>query len=100
MRAEIKAHRIHRKSQHSLQDTAKELNPIISGWFNYYDKYTTSDLERFRDYLNHMLVARTMCKYKKLRGHKTKANLFISKIIESSPNLFVHWRKETMISVA
>ena len=92
MHAEIRSYKILRKSQHSLSDIAKELNPNLRGWFNYYGKYTPSALERFKDYLQDRIVAWSMRKYKKLRGHKVRAIVFVRKIRETSPNLFVHWK--------
>jgi len=100
MQAEIRSHKIHRKSHCSLSDIAKELNPILSGWFNYYGKYTPSALERLKDYLHYRLVAWAMHKYKKLKGRKTMASLFIKKIKTTSPNLFVHWKAEKIAMVA
>ena len=92
MRAEIRSYKIHQKSQHSLKDIAKKLNPIVSGWFNYYGRYIPSSLERFKSYLHYRLVAWAMRKYKKLRGRKTRASEFIYRVKEQSPYLFVHWR--------
>jgi RNA-directed DNA polymerase len=92
MYAEIRSYKIHRKSQHSLKDIAKKLNPIVSGWFNYYGRYTPSALGRFKSYLHYRLVAWAMRKYKKLRSSKTKASQFIYMIKGENPYLFVHWR--------
>jgi RNA-directed DNA polymerase len=93
MCAKIRSYKIHRNSQHSLKDIAKKLNPIVSGWFNYYGRYTPSALERFKNYLDQRLVAWAMRKYKKLKGRKTKAYQFINRIKEENLSLFVHWRK-------
>jgi hypothetical protein len=100
MHAEIRRSKILRKSQYSLSDIAKELNPILRGWFNYYGKYTPSALERFKDYLQDRIAAWAMRKYKKLRGHKVRAILFIKKIRETSPNLFFHWKSRPTAMVA
>lgn len=92
MRAEIRSYKIHQKSQHSLKDIAKKLNPIVSGWFSYYGRYIPSALEGFKSYLHYRLVAWAMRKYKKLRGRKTRASEFIYRVKEENPYLFVHWR--------
>jgi hypothetical protein len=39
------------------------------------------------------LVAWAMRKYKRLKGHKIRASLFLESIAERHPDLFVHWRK-------
>ena len=36
-----------------------------------------------------------MRKYKRLKGHKTRASLFVEQFAERQPYLFVHWQKGT-----
>ncbi len=45
---------------------------------------------------NKSLVAWAMNKYKRLKRHKTRAGKFIENLSVKSPNLFAHWRKETV----
>jgi len=42
---------------------------------------------------NKTLVAWAMRKYRRLKGHKTRASLFIEGIAKRRPELFVHWRR-------
>jgi hypothetical protein len=44
-------------------------------------------------HFNKTLTAWSMHKYKKLKGHKTRAFTFIRKISEEKPNLFEHWKR-------
>ena len=39
------------------------------------------------------LVAWAMRKYKKLKGHKTRAGQFLEKISEENSKLFAHWKR-------
>ncbi len=100
MHAKIRGYKIHRRTQHSLEYIAKELNPILRGWFNYYGQYTPSALRSFKWYLDRKLAAWAMRKYKKLKGHKVMAVLFIQRIKGTNPNLFAHWkiRKTKMVA--
>lgn len=91
MHAKTRSYKIHRRTQDSLEAIAKELNPILRGWFNYYGHYTPSALKKLRWHLDQTLAAWARRKYKKLKVHKTKAIYFIQKIKESKPNLFAHW---------
>ena len=42
---------------------------------------------------NKMLVAWAMRKYRRLKGHKTRASRFLEQLSEKKPYLFVHWQK-------
>jgi len=33
-----------------------------------------------------------MCKFKKFRGRKTKAAVFLEGLYKKQPNLFAHWK--------
>jgi RNA-directed DNA polymerase len=44
-------------------------------------------------HFNKTLVAWAMRKYKKLKGHKTRAAIFLQDIARRQPGLFVHWKK-------
>ena len=39
------------------------------------------------------LVAWAMRKFKRLKGHKTRASLLLERIAEKQPHLFVHWQR-------
>ena len=42
--AELRALRIHRRTDLSLDDLARWLNPIVAGWMNYYGRFYRSAL--------------------------------------------------------
>ena len=37
-----------------------------------------------------------MRKYKRLKGHKRRAGLFLESVAERQPHLFVHWQNGTV----
>ncbi len=92
MRAKIRAQKFYRHSELSLNDIAKEFNPILRGWIEYYGKYHKSALNSVFRYFNKTMVTWATRKYKKLKGGKTKGSIFMQKIAKREPNLFVHWK--------
>lgn len=79
------------RTDKSLEEIAKESNPILQGWINYYGQYNPTELEPVFRHFNRTLVIWAMRKFKKLRGRKTKATLFMEKISKRQPQLFAHW---------
>ena len=57
----------------SLQDIASKLNPILRGWIAYYGRFQPSALGPLFRYINKLLVAWAMRKYKRFRTSKTRA---------------------------
>jgi group II intron reverse transcriptase/maturase len=91
MRAKVKKLKVRRYTHLNLVEIAQELNPILSGWLNYYGKYTRSAMYGVWRHVNKTLVRWARRKYKSLRHHKTKASLLLENIAKQRPNLFVHW---------
>lgn len=93
MCAKIRKDGIRNRTELSLQDIARWYNPILQGWLNYYGKYYPSALYRVLRRFNLTLVAWAMRKYKRFKGHKTRAAKFLENIAKQRPNLFAHWKK-------
>lgn len=93
MRATTRQWNLRNRTDLELGDIARMYNPVISGWLTYYGKYCPSALYSFCRHFNKTLVAWAMRKYKKLKGHKTRAGQFLEKILERDPKLFAHWKK-------
>ena len=96
MRQEIRETNFRNRTQIALGDIARELNPVLRGWMEYYGRYNPSALYPVFRQVNRTLVAWAMRKYKHLAGHKTRASLFLESIAEKNPRLFAHWRKGTV----
>lgn len=92
MRATTKKLNWRNRTDLSLNDIAKDFNPVIRGWLNYYGRYQKSGLRSVWRHLNKTLVDWAMKKHKYFRGHKTRATQFLEKIAETGRSLFVHWR--------
>ena len=62
------------KTQLSLEEIAREINPLLRGWIGYYGRYAPSALYPLLRYVNQRLLAWVMRKYKGLRAHKVRAS--------------------------
>lgn len=74
-----------------IEGIAKEINPIIQGWINYYGKYNAHHLRVKLRVINRKLVQWIRRKFKKFRHHKTQAIHRLCLIAQTSPGLFAHW---------
>jgi restriction endonuclease Mrr len=81
------------RTELSLDDIARLHNPVLRGWMAYYGRFYPSAMSPVLKHFNETLVAWAMRKYKRLKGHKIRASLFLESIAERHPDLFVHWRK-------
>ena len=68
--AELRRMRIHRRTDLSLDDLARWLNPIVAGWINYYGRFYRTALDPLLQRVNVYLRRWAGRKYKRLRTHK------------------------------
>lgn len=74
------------------EELAKEMNPVIRGWLNYFTKYSPSEARKEMRTLNETLVLWFRRKYKSLRQSKKKARRAMYKWYMAKPDLFYHWK--------
>jgi RNA-directed DNA polymerase len=60
MRAMIRDLDIRRRTQVALADIARQLNPLLRGWIDYYGRYMASALHSMLRYVNQTLLAWAM----------------------------------------
>jgi RNA-directed DNA polymerase len=96
MREAIRKSNFRNRTQGTLEEVARELNPVLRGWMEYYGRYSPSALYPVFRHVNRSLVAWAMRKYKRLAGHRTRAGTFLEAISKRSPHLFAHWQKGTV----
>ena len=87
----IKRWRLHLWSGKTLTDLAREINPIVRGWINYYGCFYKSRLILLLRHIDEYLVRWAMRKYKPLRRHRTRARSFLANVAIREPTLFAHW---------
>jgi RNA-directed DNA polymerase len=92
MRRTIKRWRLHLRSGSTLADLAQQINSTVRGWINYYGRFYRTELVQTLKLINTYLMRWTMRKYKRLRGHPTRAARFLTAIAARDRNLFAHWR--------
>jgi RNA-directed DNA polymerase len=59
---------------------------------NYYGRFYRTELILTLKLINHYLMRWAMRKYKRLRGHPTRAARFLSAVAERDRSLFAHWK--------
>ena len=88
---ELRRMRIHRRTDLSLDDLARWLNPIVSGWMNYYGRFYRTALDPLLKRVNVYLRRWAGRKYKRLRTHK-RFSTWWTGLLSRQPGLFAHWR--------
>ena len=92
MRDVIRSWQLHNRSDKSLEDLARKLNPVVRGWVNYYGNFTRSALRSVFNPLHFILAKWAMRKYRRLRGRPNRARRWLKRIRNSNPELFAHWQ--------
>jgi group II intron reverse transcriptase/maturase len=91
--ARLRELRIHRRTDLSLDDLARWLNPIVSGWINYYGRFFRSALNPLLRRVNAYVRRWAGRKYKRLRTQK-RYGRWLAGLLLRQPDLFTHWRLE------
>jgi RNA-directed DNA polymerase len=89
---EIRSWHLLRRSDKSLGDLARIINPIVQGWISFYGRFYKSMLFLVLRRINDRLVRWAMRKYKRLRGHYGQAVKWLASVARREPRLFAHWR--------
>jgi group II intron reverse transcriptase/maturase len=92
MREAIRSLKIRKRTEVTLDDIAREINPMIRGWIAYYGRYTRSALYPLARYINQTLAVWMKRKYKRFHRRLGRARLFLEKIACENRRLFVHWQ--------
>ena len=91
MRSTIRELKLRHQTQLSLQAIARQLNPLLRGWIEYYGRYAPSALYPLLRHVNQTLVAWAMRKFKRFKDHKVRASQFLQRLAQEQRSLFVHW---------
>lgn len=89
---EVKSWKLHRKTNLSLIEIAKKINPAIRGWINFYGKYYQSALYSLIFQLDKILIRWSQWKFKKLRTSLKRTLKWWRRIAYSNKHLFSHWK--------
>jgi RNA-directed DNA polymerase len=92
MRATIRELDLRRGTHVSLGEIARQINPLLRGWIEYYGRYAPTALSPLLRYVNLTLLAWVVRKFKRFKAHKVRASRLLQRLARESANLFVHWR--------
>ena len=88
----IRGWHIQLRSDKTLLDLSRILNPILRGWHAYYGRFYPSALGQIWNNLNEYLARWVRRKYKRFFRHKRRARRYLSRLARAHPELFIHWR--------
>ena len=87
---QIRRWRLHRWIGLSLAEIARQINPVVRGWMQYYGAFYRSALNPLLSRINAYVMRWIRNKYKRLRTIK-KAKACWQRITRQHPRLFAHW---------
>ena len=93
MRDKIKELKLHRHSQISIDDIARDLNPVLSGWIQYYGKYGATEMRKLYHYVEQTLIRWARKKFRRRHLSKTAAAAMLHSLRATKPRLFAHWAR-------
>lgn len=88
---EVRSWHLHTRTGLSFLQLARRMNPVVSGWINYYGRFRWWELEPFAMRINAYLVRWIRQKYKRLAA-KRKALAKLQEIARRYPRMFAQWR--------
>jgi RNA-directed DNA polymerase len=91
MRKVVRGWRIHRQTPVTLAELAKQCNPTIQGWWNYYGAFYQTAMHKLFRYFDCKLEQWARRKYKTLSQKKRRSAEWLRTMKNGSPRMFVHW---------
>jgi RNA-directed DNA polymerase len=92
MRTTIRELGLRHRTELSMADIARQINPLLRGWIAYYGRYTPSALNPMLRYVNLTLRAWVMRKFKRFAAKTFRAGRFLERMAREHTDMFVHWR--------
>jgi retron-type reverse transcriptase len=87
---EVRRWRLHRRPNDTLDDLAREINPMVRGWMTYWGRYYRTEMDPLLKRINTYLMRWARKKYKRLRGFK-RLKAWWKGVTHRDPTLFAHW---------
>jgi len=89
--AEVRSWRLHNRIGQDFVGVARDINPIVRGWMNYYGAFNRSAMYPLLQRINSYLIRWIRNKYRRLRA-KRKAFRCWRGIVQRFPRMFAHWK--------
>jgi RNA-directed DNA polymerase len=83
--------RLHRRTTWTLDDLAKDVNPVLRGWLNYFTVFYPSAVTPIGRSMDRHLMRWARRKYKRLERSNKRARTWLKRVRRRSPDLFAHW---------
>jgi RNA-directed DNA polymerase len=91
MRLSVRRWRLHRRSDLELDDIAKWVRPVLTGWVRYYGRFYPSTLRDELRTIDAFIVRWASRKYKRFQGHTMAIWSWLRALKRRNPRLFAHW---------
>lgn len=92
IRQAIREWRVTSRSNQTLEDLAKLIDPVARGWLNYYGRYYRSECVNVLRHVNMVLTRWVMGKYKRFKCRKTAAIYWLGRLAKRAPSLLYLWK--------
>lgn len=86
----IRSWRLARRSGSTLRQLARDINPTVASWVNYYGRFYRSELTNLLARLNRHLLRWAGKKYTGLGRRQARRRL--AEVARAYPGLFAHWK--------
>jgi RNA-directed DNA polymerase len=90
MSAQVRSWRLHQRTWHTIGSLAREINPVVRGWMQYFGAFYRSAMLPLLRRINSYLMRWLRKKYKRLRPPKA-ARACWERVTAQYPRLFAHW---------
>jgi RNA-directed DNA polymerase len=80
------------RNNQELEDLARLVNPVVSGWMNYYGRYYRSRCVQVLRYLNEALAAWVRRKFTRYRRRERASMHWLGRLARRDTKLFILWR--------
>ena len=82
---------MHRRSDLELEEIARWVRPVLTGWVRYYGRFYPSKLREELRTIDAFIVRWATRKYKRFQGHTLAAWDWLRSLKRRNPSLFAHW---------
>lgn len=83
--------RLHRRTNTTLEVLAREVNPVLRGWLNYFTEFYPSAVTPIGRRMDRHLMRWARKKYKRLERSDRRAKAWLEGVRRRAPDLFAHW---------
>jgi len=91
MSRKVASWRLHRRTNSTLDDLAREVNPALRGWLTYFTAFYASAVIPLATRTDRHLMRWARWKYKRLERSNRRAYAWLKGVRQRSPALFAHW---------